>query len=136
MKFSYNINFKAYKEIYLIVYSAGVFIAGLIKDKLPTIKKSIALNGNPLMFDKHFGIKDEVLKVFRGLNLSNYMQFRRDYLVFSDKEFEYFNEHSSNRDFESCFIELDNLERLSKTDFEPYEFDIAILSDKDNFTYK
>ena len=129
--FEHKIDFSKYKEIYLLAYSAGVFVAGVIQDMLPHFVKSIALNGNPLMFDLHFGISSETLKVFRTLNLSNYMDFRKKYLVKSEEELEFFNNHSSIRSFESCNDELDKLEEIAKGVIKPYNFDVAILSDGD-----
>ena len=131
LKFEPKLNFEKYSKIYLLTYSAGVYAAGLIQNYLPKIDYSIAINGNPLMFDKLFGIPKEVLNIFRNLNLSNYIDFRRKYLVYSEDELEFFNKHSSVRDFEDCNIELNKLEEFSRTDYKPYEFDKAILSDSD-----
>ena len=131
IKFEPNINFLNYDEIYLLAYSAGVFVAGLIQDNLPKITKSIAINGNPLMFDEYFGISSDILNIFRSLNLDNFIDFRRQYLVTTEAELKFFNEHSSLRTFESCDKELDNLEKLYKEGFKPYVFDYAILGSKD-----
>lgn len=128
---NFDFDIPPYPNIYLLAYSAGVFAAGFIKEKLPPLKQKIAVNGNPLMFSDYYGIPREILKVFRGLNLSNYMAFRRDYLVASDEELEDFNRNSSLRSFESCFEELDNLERLSRGEYPVMDFDKALISNKD-----
>ena len=128
---SFDFDASAYKSVYLLAYSAGVFTAGLIKEKLPKLKQKTAVNGNPLLFDEYYGIPKDILKVFRGLNLSNYMAFRRDYLVASEAELEDFNKNSSLRTFESCFEELDNLERLALGDYPVMAFDKALISEKD-----
>jgi hypothetical protein len=128
----FNFNFDNYETVDLIAYSAGVFVAGLIKDKLPKLNKKIAINGNLKMFDEYFGIPKTVLNIMYGLNLENYMEFRKKYLVFSNEELKYFNENSSVRTFESCNLELEKLqEYYSNTDNLQFEYDKAILSDSD-----
>ena len=48
--------FTSYKEINLIAWSMGVFVAYLLKDKLPKFNKKIAINGTPLPVNDEFGI--------------------------------------------------------------------------------
>lgn len=126
-----DIDYSKYKEIYLITYSAGVYVAGLVQGKFPPITKSIAINGNPYMFDAHYGISPETLAVFKNLNASNADQFRKDYLIKYEKELKYLNKNSDKRTLESCLDELESLEAFSKSEFKPYDFDRAILSDSD-----
>lgn len=127
----FEFDFSPYSKVYLIAYSAGVFVAGLIKDKLPKLALTVAINGNPLTFDKYYGIPAEVLETFRGLNLDNYIEFRRKYLVASEEELADFNANSSMRSFESCFEELDSLKRLGVGEYPVLQFDKAIISCKD-----
>lgn len=127
----FKFNFSNYKQYYLIAYSAGVFAAGLIKDKLPNFKYTIAINGNPLIFDENFGISKNLIKIFKGLNLDNYMDFRLNYLVANQEELKYFNAHQPNRTFKSCFYELDKLEEYSKEQYKIIDYDLAILGAKD-----
>ena len=127
----FEFDFSGYKTVDLIAYSAGVFVGGLIEEKLPKLSLKIAINGNPKMFDGYFGIPKEVLAVMRNLNLDNFMDFRREYLVTSEKELEEFCKNSSLRTFESCDEELDSLKKYSLTDYAPIDFDVAILSDSD-----
>jgi hypothetical protein len=117
-----------YNQIDLITYSAGVFVAGLISDKLPKFNRKIAINGNLKMFDEYFGITKEALNMMHNLDLSNYMDFRKKFLVFNNEELEYFNKNSSVRSFESCEQELKALENYPEATF---EYDIVILSDSD-----
>lgn len=124
-------DFAKYKKYYLIAYSAGVFVAGLVKEKLPNFDYKIAINGNPNIFDENFGISKNVVDIFRGLNLQNYMDFRLNYLVRNQKELDYFNEHQPYRTFESCFYELDKLEEYYKTKYDVMNFDVAILASDD-----
>jgi biotin synthesis protein BioG len=128
----FNVNLENYKNIYLIAYSAGVFVAGLIKDKLPKLKMSIAINGNPNLFDKYYGITSEALDIMYNLNLDNYMDFRREFLVFDETELEIFNKHASIRSFESCDFELRQLENFYNQNPDvAFEFDMALISDSD-----
>ena len=128
---SFNFDFSKYKKIYLAAYSAGVFAAGFIKDKLPKLQAAFALNGNPLIFDAYYGIPPQVVKVFKGLNLSNYMDFRLKYLVTGEDELKEFNKHSSLRTFESCFEELDSLEKYAKGEYPVMDFDCALIAEED-----
>ena len=79
-------DFSHYKKNYLIAYSAGVFAASLLQKKFPKLDKKVAINGNPLMFDDYYGIPADIIKVFKNLNLSNYMDFRKKYIVINDEE--------------------------------------------------
>jgi len=123
--------FKNYEKYYLIAYSAGVFIAGLLKNKLPSFDLKIAINGNPQIFDENFGIPQKTVNVFKNLNLDNYMDFRLKYLVRNNEELEYFNSHQPHRSFESCFQELDKLEEYSKQPYNIIDFDKAIIASED-----
>jgi hypothetical protein len=123
---------KTYCHVDLIAYSAGVFVSGLIKNKFPKIDRKIAINGNLKIFDEYFGIRQEALKIMHNLDLSNYIDFRKDFLVFSDDELDYFNKNSSVRTFESCENELKALETYYKDNKNlVFDYDKAILSDSD-----
>ena len=126
-----DFDFNGYKKYYLIAYSAGVFTAGLIQEKLPETEIKIAINGNPLFTDEYFGIPQNIRQIFKELNLNNYMDFRRDFLVKTDEELNYFNENASQRTFESCFEELEKLEQYAKNNKKIMNFDRAILSNSD-----
>lgn len=127
----FSFDFSNYKKCYLIAFSAGVFVAGLIQNLLPKRELKIAVNGNPLFIDSYYGIPQHIRQIFKDLNLDNYMDFRREYLVFDDEEFEYFNNHSPQRTFESCFEEINKLENYAAHSNAVMDFDCAILSDSD-----
>jgi len=128
---SFDFDFSKYNNIYLIAYSAGVYVAGLIKNKLPKIKYSFAINGNPKIFDDYYGIDKKVIKEMYSLNLKNYIKFRREYLVFDEKELDDFNKYPSYRTFESCFEELNKLEEYYTNNKSEFDFDLALISDND-----
>ena len=51
-----KIDFSNYKNINLIAWSMGVFVAYLLKDELPEFSKKIAVNGTAKPVDDAFGI--------------------------------------------------------------------------------
>ncbi len=128
--FELDFDFSKYKKHYLITFSAGVFVAGIIKNKLPEFEKKIAVNGNPLSYDEYFGLRKEIINIFMGVTKENALDFRRKYLVFDEKEYRQFNATQSYRTFESCRKELASLVSQTKN-AEIMQYDIAILSDND-----
>lgn len=128
---SFEFDFSKYDKINLLTYSAGVLISSLLKDKLPKFDKKIAVNGNPLMSDKKFGIKNEVVDLMLNLDLDNCMDFVLKYLIYDEQELNKFLSSPSNRPFDSSKQELIKLLEYCDKKFEPIVFDKAILSDDD-----
>ena len=128
LKFDFN----KYKNIYVIAYSAGVFVASIFKN-IPNVQKKVAVCGNPYLFDEKLGISKENIKVFQNITLDNYLDFRRKYMVYTDKEYEEYNKLQSLRTIESCQRELDALQKLYveyKDRINP-AFDKAIVAEND-----
>lgn len=126
-------DFAKYENIYVIAYSAGVFVAAILADKLPNVRKKVALCGNPYLFDEILGISAENIEVFKNITLDNYLDFRKKYMVVSDDEYERYNKLESLRTIESCEAELAALQNLyvvHKKDINP-EFDKALVAEKD-----
>ena len=71
----FDFDFNKYNKISLLTYSAGVTSACLLQDKFPKFDKKVAVNGNPLMTDKKFGISQEIIDLMLNLNLDNCMDF-------------------------------------------------------------
>lgn len=107
-----NFDFNKYKNIYIIAYSAGVFVSCLLADKIPNVRRKIALCGNPYLFDDVLGINEQKLEILKNINLDNYLEFRRNYMVYSDEEYKKYNELQSLRSIESCANELAYLQKL------------------------
>ncbi len=124
-------DFQPYRQVDLIAYSAGVFVSSLIKNKLPRLNTRIAINGNVKIFDENFGISKSALNFMQNLNLDNYMDFRRKFLVNSEEELEDFNKNSSVRTFESCEKELKALQKIYAENKQTFDYDVAILSEND-----
>ena len=126
-------DFAKYENIYVIAYSAGVFVAAILADKLPNVRKKVALCGNPYLFDEILGISAENIEVFKSITLDNYLDFRKKYMVVSDEEYERYNKLESLRTIASCEAELTALQNLyvvHKKDINP-EFDKALVAEKD-----
>lgn len=47
-----------YEEYYLITWSMGVYIAYILRDKLPAFAKKIAINGTPFPIHNEYGIPE------------------------------------------------------------------------------
>lgn len=108
-----NIDYN-YEEKILITWSMGVFIAYLLKDKLPQFNKKIAVNGTPYPVHNEFGIPqktfDLTLKYAEtGLQGKFYQN------VFTNDEFlAKYNENPIERSIENRVSELVTLDKLIK----------------------
>ncbi|MBR1373004.1 DUF452 family protein [bacterium] len=128
-----NFNFNKYRDVYIIAYSAGVFVASLIADKIPNVRQKVAVCGNPYLFDETLGISQDILQVFKEITLDNYLDFRRKYMVFSDEEYDQYNRLQSLRTIESCADELAALQKMyheKKMQINPV-FDKALVAEND-----
>ncbi len=128
-----DFDFSKYKNIYIIAYSAGVFVASVFSDFIPNVRQKIALCGNPYLFDENLGISEKTIQVFKDITLDNYLDFRKKYMVFSDDEYERYNKLESLRTIESCENELKVLQRLyneCKKQINPL-FDKAVAAEND-----
>lgn len=90
----------------MISYSAGVFVSSLLIAGLPRVRKRVAVNGNPYLFDEKLGLSARILQVLESVDLSNYLEFRRLYMVETDEEFGEYNRLQSLRSIDSCAREL------------------------------
>ncbi len=111
--FDLDFDFSKYKNFDLLCYSAGVFVAGIIENRLPKLNRKVAINGNPEFIDEHFGVTRQIRKIFRNINDSNVIDFCREYLSYDENGLEILKLHSSMRSFDSCNKELDFLERVA-----------------------
>ena len=127
----FEFDFSKYNKVSLLAYSAGVLVACLLKEKFPKFDKTIAVNGNPLMIDKKFGIDKKIIDLMLNLNLDNCMDFISTYLVYDKQELEKFLATPSYRPFESSKQELLKLQGYCNLKFTPMDFDKIILSDND-----
>ncbi len=128
-----DFEFSRYNRIDVIAYSAGVFIASIMADKIPNVQKRVAVCGNPYLLDENLGVSARTLRWFKSINLENYLEFRREYMVSTDEEYKRYNAMQSLRSIESCQKELTSLENLyqeHKEEINPY-FDKALMAEDD-----
>ena len=130
---SLDFDFSKYRNIDLIAYSAGVFVASITAGQIPCLRSKIAVCGNPYLFDEVLGIGQKTVEVFNQITLDNYLKFRRKYMVSSDEEYIRYNLLQSKRTIESCAAELEALQKLytqKKAQIDPV-FDKAVAAEND-----
>ena len=128
-----NFDFMKYQNVYVIAYSAGVFIASIMANSIPNVRLKVAVCGNPYLFDETLGVDKKTVGVFKNITLGNYLEFRRKYMVYSEEEYEKYNELQSLRTIESCADELKALQEMykkQKDNIDP-NFDKAIVAEND-----
>lgn len=128
-----DFDFSKYENIYIIAYSAGVFVASVMAKFIKNVRLKVAVCGNPYLFDETLGIDQKTIEVFKNITLDNYLEFRRKYMVFSDEEYEKYNKLQSLRTIESCENELKALQEMyakQKDQIDPV-FDKAIVAEND-----
>lgn len=129
--FDFNFDFSQYENIYLLTFSAGVFVAGIMQDSLPKLKYKVAINGNPDIFDEVHGLSKRICQIFREIDETNYLDFRKNYLCLNDNDLEIFNQHPSLRSIESCNLELDALQELAKNNTKSITYDEVFIGSGD-----
>ena len=125
--------FTSYKEINLIAWSMGVFVAYLLKDKLPKFNKKIAINGTPLPVNDEFGIPVKpFLLTLRHARTGLEGKFYQN--IFETKEeFEKYSTMSVNRSIENRETELKSLyDKIRSAEINYNRFyDKALISSRD-----
>ena len=104
-----NFDFSKYKNINLIAFSAGVFIASIMHFDFK-INKKIAISGNPYLFDERLGLSKEIQDILCSITEKNADEFAKNYLVKTDEEWKNF--HHSKRTIISCRDEFESLKNL------------------------
>lgn len=125
--------FTSYKEINLIAWSMGVFVAYLLKDKLPKFNKKIAINGTPFPVNDEFGISVKpFLLTLRHARTGLEGKFYQN--IFDTKEeFEKYSTMSVNRSIENRETELKSLyDKIQSVEINYNRFyDKALISSRD-----
>ena len=125
---------KAYKNIRLVSWSMGVFIAYYLRDKLPEFSYKLAVNGTPFPVDNTRGIPE------RTFNLT--LQYAETGLqgkfyknVFSNDEFlDRYNKAAVERSIPERVAELESLDKFIKSQSLTYDgkyYDSAIVGMQD-----
>lgn len=126
-----DFDFSKYKKSYLIAYSAGVFMSAYLCDKLPQNAYKIAINGTQKFEDDRLGLTRDILAKFKELNLYNYIDFRRNFIVHDNKELVRFNKNQPKRTIESAQKELKALNKYYLQGAQEILFDKALISQDD-----
>ncbi len=127
---NFYFDFSKYKEINLIAFSAGVFVASVL-DYNFSINKKIAISGNPYLFDEELGLSKSLQDILYNITEDNADEFTRKYLIKTEDEYKNF--HISNRTPDSCQIEFDALKKLYNANKHKIKniFDIAFIGADD-----
>lgn len=138
MLYDYNdlsipIEISGYEEYFLVTWSMGVFVAYLLRNKLPEFKEKIAINGTPFPVDNEKGIPiktfDLTLKyVETGLQ----GKFQRN-LFKTEEDFQKYLQNPVARKIQNQASELVSLKKLideTDVDYKKY-YNRAIISDTD-----
>ena len=126
-------DFSSYKEINLIAWSMGVFVAYVLKDKFPRFNKKLAINGTPFPVNDEFGIPTKpFLLTLRHVKTGLEGKFYQN--IFDTKEeFEKYLKMPVKRTIENRETELKSLyARIKNTEINYGSFyDKAIISSRD-----
>lgn len=123
-----------YKHNILISWSMGVFIAYLLKDKLPNFDKKIAVNGTPYPVDDEFGIPTRTFNLtLRYADSGLQGKFYEN--VFANDDFlKKYMKNPIERTIQNRVDELISLDKLIKHTNINYDnefYDIGIVGNND-----
>lgn len=125
----FDFDFTKYEKKYLICFSAGVMMAGILKEKLPEFKKSVAVCGSFHIFENQKGLPAEIYEEISNLTMDNALGFREK-LICEKSQLELFNENQPHRSLESSLNEFENLQIFAKATAH-FEFDSIIIGEND-----
>lgn len=127
----FSLDFTKYEKINLVAFSAGVFMAAILQDKLPKINFKVAVNGTLNLFDKKNGVPENILNEMKNLALENAIDFRKK-IISDENSLIQFNENQPVRDLDSSLRELSMLERYYLENKNVYlEFDKVFIGKDD-----
>ena len=127
---SLDFDFSKYKKFDLLAFSAGVFVASVMKFDFK-IDKRVAINGNPYLFDEKLGLSKKMQNILYNITEETAEDFGKNYLVKTDKEWANF--HPSRRTLESCKAEFDSLKKIYEQKCQNIEdiYDTAFIGEDD-----
>lgn len=124
---------ESYEEINIIGWSMGVFIAYLLKDRMPKLNQVVAINGTPFPVDDNYGIPQKpFLLTLKHAKTGLEGKFYQN-IFNTTEEFETYKKSSVQRSIENRVDELNNLyKKIKATNFsyEPF-YTKAIISNFD-----
>lgn len=123
----------SYEEYYLISWSMGVYIAYLLKEKLPECLKKIAINGTPFPIHNKLGIPERTFDLtLKYVDTGLQGKFQRN-LFKNDESFEKYMKSPVLRKIPDQAEELAALKDFISNAGLNYDkfYDCAIISDSD-----
>ena len=129
---SLDFDFTKYKKTSLIAFSYGVFMAGYLKDVLPSCDLKIAVNGTLKPVDEEFGIPEKIFTLtLENMTELSALKFREK--LFAEKSaLSVFNKNLPNRDMKSSKDELAALKNyFLKNKYIDFEYNKAIIAETD-----
>lgn len=131
LEFDINMDFSKYKKNILITFSAGVFMAAYLQDKLPKFDLKIAVNGTLKLFDENVGLPQSSCKMMEEINEKNYLELRKK-LIYDKNHLAIFNKNQPARTLPSSLTELSSLKKYcAQTKELQFNYDKIIIGEND-----
>lgn len=122
-----------YDECYLLTWSMGVYIAYLLRDKLPEFNEKIAINGTPFPIHNELGIPERTFDLtLKYVDTGLQGKFQRN-LFNEEQDYEKYTHNVVQRkipDQAQELFELKNFITSSNLSYEKF-YDCAIISKAD-----
>lgn len=127
---SLNFDFSKYKNIHLLSYSYGVFVAAMLDKKLPQLTTKTALNGTLKPIDNSYGIPEKIFNLtMENMTLETAVKFR-ERLFNNDEQLQIFNKHLPLRELDDSLFELTQLKKYFQN--EVYcSYDRVLIGEED-----